>query len=62
MAKDILSYYSVINVAGRNHVVCEARFRGDHPEPNYQGTFKALCGVIDKGHTLEDWKKKHNKL
>jgi len=27
------------------------------PNPNYQGTGLALCGVLKNGETLEGWKK-----
>lgn len=53
--------FKIINVGKRQHVVCDARSRGAMPDPNYQGSKMALCGVIEKGKTLEEWKKKHRK-
>lgn len=53
--------YSSIQVCGRTHVVCNVASRNGYPEPNYMNTGKALCGVVDKGSSLDDWKKKHNK-
>ena len=54
--------YTTIQVNGRTHVLCDVDGRGhganDYPYPNYRETGKALCGVIDKGETLEDWKRK----
>ena len=62
--------YSTINVNGRVHVLCESTIRpnynttneftgkkieGKIPEANYLNTGMALCGVIDKGDTLQDW-------
>jgi len=51
--------YSTVVVAGRLHVICEAKDRrgGIHRDPNYMGTGRALCGVLKKGQTLEEWMK-----
>lgn len=54
--------YQTIKVNGRTHVVCDIDGRGGsgYPYPNYMGTGKALCGVVDKGDTFDDWKRKRN--
>lgn len=54
--------YTTIQVNGRLHVLCFVEDRRGYPNPNYRGTGKALCGVIEKGDTLEDWKRKNKKL
>ncbi len=28
------------------------------PDPNYMGTGKALCGVLNEGESFEHWKKR----
>jgi hypothetical protein len=60
--------YSVIRVIGREHVLSEnssldtsTRMKNNLPGPNYLGTGKALIGIIEKGDTLEIWKRKHCK-
>ena len=58
---DLPKFFLAIKVGVRYHVICEPRFRGNHPAPNYQGTGMALCGVIDKNKTLEYWIKKNRK-
>lgn len=52
-----MSNYTTITVLGHQHVLCEASDRGrlGHPNANYMGTKMALCGVIEKGKTLEEW-------
>ena len=53
--------YSTVKVAGREHVVCDSQLRyGQYPEPNYRRTQKALCGVLDKGQSLQDWMLERN--
>lgn len=58
--------YQIIMVYQRMHVVCPVGERGKYstgeyiPMPDYQGTGMALCGVIKKGETLNDWIKKHH--
>lgn len=48
--------YSTVVVAGRLHVLCEAKERkGPYRDPNYMGTGRALCGVLRRGQTLEEW-------
>ena len=57
-----MNYYTTILVCGRLHVLREVSPRNTGiPEANYMGTGKALCGVVDKGDTLEDWIKKYRK-
>jgi hypothetical protein len=62
--------YKIINVVGREHVVVNSKHRGGYtgidgeismPDANYRGTCKALCGILKKGQSLDDWKKKNNK-
>lgn len=53
--------YQTIQVHGRTHVICAVDLRSGYPEPNYMGTGMALCGVIDAGKSLDDWKQKHHK-
>ena len=53
--------YSIITVRGYEHVVCDTfHKRTNWPEANYLGTGKALCGVIKKGQSFENWLKKRN--
>ena len=58
--------YSVINVEKRQHVVCSVNPRGNYltgekmPEANYLNTGMALCGVIEKGKSLKNWKGKRS--
>lgn len=49
--------YSTINVQGRVHVLCDAKSRSNthFPDANYLGTGKALCGVLERGESLEEW-------
>lgn len=51
--------YSTIVVWSRLHVICESKERKGnlHRDANYMGTGKALCGVLKKGQTLEEWMK-----
>jgi hypothetical protein len=57
------SQYRTVEVWGRGHVVCDyPTFRGTkHPQPNYQKTGMALCGVLKKNETLEHWIKRTKK-
>lgn len=54
--------YEVIRVCGRQHIVCAVNNRTRPqdkeplPDPNYQNTGKALCGVLAKGESLNEWK------
>lgn len=57
--------YSTIKVVNRLHVLKEV-FRSDdgrqYPNPNYLKTGKALCGILEKNQTLEEWCEKYKKL
>jgi hypothetical protein len=61
-------HYELIKVHGREHVITEQlairrtvrSFNGKyieitHPDANYMGTGKCLCGVLNKGESLEEW-------
>ncbi len=55
-----MKIYETVTVRGRLHVVCESSRSGSSfPDPNYMNTGKALCGVVAKGLTLDDWLKRH---
>jgi hypothetical protein len=56
--------YTVIPVMGHLHVICQqsdrsSAIRSDgsrtHRDANYMNTGLALCGVIKKTHTLQQW-------
>ena len=58
------SQYQLIKVHGRDHVVKDqeherrsmtiiGEFR--HPDANYLNTGRCLCGVLNKGETLDEW-------
>jgi hypothetical protein len=61
-------HYELLKVHGRHHVLTEQinirrtvrQYNGNyieisHPDANYMGTGKCLCGVLNKGETLEEW-------
>ena len=51
--------YSILKIHGRLYVLCTPQSRsGMHPDANFLNTKKALCGVVEKDKTLEDWKRK----
>lgn len=58
--------YQTIMVYQRMHVVCSVGERGKYSTgeviqmPDYLGTGMALCGVVQKGDTLNDWIKKYH--
>ena len=58
-----MKHYLTIEVNKRTHVICISKrdVSPEIPEPNYMDTGMALCGVVDKGDTLDDWIRKHNK-
>jgi hypothetical protein len=42
------------------HVITPASDRSEaHEDANYRGTGMALCGVVEKNETLDDWLTKH---
>jgi hypothetical protein len=51
----------ILQVNGREHVVKRVTRSGTdsegvpYPEPNYQGTGMALCGVLLPGQNLKQW-------
>lgn len=47
--------YDTVISHGRKHVICEAKDRSGYLAPNYLGTKRALCGVLLRGQTLENW-------
>ena len=49
--------YSTISVNGHNHVliISDTRDNSNMPAANYRNTGKALCGVMRKGETLEQF-------
>lgn len=54
--------YELIKVHGREHVITEQSYnRTGYPDANYMGTGKCLCGVLEKGQTIEAWKLTNNK-
>ena len=59
--------YNTIITNNRIHVIRLVADRGKYstgqvvPMPNYLGTGMALCGVVAKGETLEDWIIKNHK-
>ena len=50
-----------IKLNGREHILKDVVRYGVHPDPNFAGTGKALCGVLKKGQSLEDWEKQKAK-
>jgi hypothetical protein len=46
-----------IEIAGRLHVVTpvDGRENSAYPMPNYMGTGKALCGILEPGESLNDF-------
>lgn len=54
-----MAQYETIKVIGRTHIIKED-FRKDmgFPDPNYEGTGKALVGVCRVGESLEEWVKR----
>lgn len=58
-----MEIYQTIKVHGRVHVVCPSGSRHTfmHENANYLNTGKALCGVLKKGETLDNWKKRTGK-
>ena len=57
-----MKVYNIVTVGTRKHVVCTVTSRsGGVDNPNYMGTGMALCGVMKKGETLEQWKKRVGK-
>lgn len=54
-----MAQYETIKVVNRTHIIKED-FRKDmcFPDPNYQGTGKALVGVCRVGETLDEWVKR----
>ena len=49
--------FKVISVSGRQHVVTNTESRGKgFDNPNYMGTGMALCGILNEGETLDDWR------
>lgn len=49
--------YSTIEVQGHTHVliIADNRFSNNFADANYRMTGKALCGVMRKGETLEQF-------
>ena len=45
--------FQVIDVTGMAHVVKETSHKDRAPD--YKGTGMALCGVLGKGETLDQW-------
>lgn len=46
-------------VSGREHILCDSPDRGDnklYPNANFRNTGKALCGILKKGETFNEWK------
>jgi hypothetical protein len=57
----------ILQVNGREHVVKRVTRSGTdsegvpYPEPNYRGPGMALCGILRKGQTLQEWKNERAK-
>jgi hypothetical protein len=56
--------YTTIKVCGKLHVIRDIQrptvtyrngVRIITPEPDYMNTGKALCGILKKGQTLDEW-------
>jgi len=48
--------FSTVKVFGKSHVVRACDRSGSiHKSPNYNGTGKALCAVLEYDECLEDW-------
>ena len=55
--------YTVVKTGKRGYVLCGGENRKSvYSEANFMGTGKALCGVLEKGETIEDFKKKVQKI
>lgn len=49
--------FKTLVVAGKTHVVIDLNRNDDYyPNPNYMGTGMALCGILNDGETLEEFK------
>ena len=53
--------YTTLESGRHTHVLCDNQERQNYPLANYRGTDKALCGILRKGQTLEQWVKKFGK-
>ena len=54
---DMSKIFKVISVSGRQHVITNVATRdATLADANYLGTGMALCGVLNEGETLVDWR------
>jgi hypothetical protein len=48
--------FSTVKFFGKTHVIRACDRSGSiHKSPNFNGTGKALCAIIDDNETFEDW-------
>ena len=50
--------YKTTVMQGRLHVIRQIGERQGYPLPNFNGTGQALCGLLKKGETLDQWRKR----
>lgn len=55
--------FKLVNVLGWEHVVTEQKHHRTLPynDANYMNTGMCLCGILNKGETIEDWEKRTKK-